>query len=214
MARDPKAQRLKALATYQVFKAQAKAAFGEAAVAQPGVIDVIAKTAVLASASKQNAITASIKSTLLEATAVETGMFFFLFSLDDQASTSDAQLLGVLKGILDKEVLAVDLALRSFGKTLADQSLISDQSLNSFGKSLNDPVGASEESVTAFSKRSLDIAATSDNRLFSVAKPVEDQFDIADLTILGFGKRIEQLFPGRGCFRQDSVLRSFLYRYC
>lgn len=133
MSRLDKTQRLKALATYRILAARARAVLGSSKLTN-ATINALAKTSAMAALSKANRISASVKASLLVASA-KTGKFFTLLALDDTATASEIRNFNMSK-LAVNEIQAVDRAIAELRKVLADAAHVADQVNRVVGKGI------------------------------------------------------------------------------
>ena len=113
MALDPKAQRLRALAAYQLLKAKAEATLGAASV-DKALLAVLAKAAVLAAKAGGDSLEVAVRASLLKAVTT-TGKFFILLEPADVAQTTE-QLLRSISKLTRDDFRVVDAAYRELSK--------------------------------------------------------------------------------------------------
>jgi hypothetical protein len=185
MARPPKTTRLKALATYKLLAARVRVVLGTTKV-QSSTINALARVAAMAAVGKRNAISASVKASLLVAGA-KTGRFFTLLNVEDALSTSEIRNFNISK-LRVNEIQAVDRALAEVFKVLADAARVSDQVANLVDKNRTDEVTTAELVTRDSSKVLTDAAPTADLVGKGVSTIRQDAVGASDDTFVGFDK--------------------------
>tara|TARA_B110000305_G_C19331738_1_gene584326 strand:+ start:63 stop:1040 length:978 start_codon:yes stop_codon:yes gene_type:complete len=178
MANVPKSRRLKALATYKVLIAQARAELGTAKV-DNRTIAGIAKIAALSAVGKPRFISAAVRATFLTFGA-ETGKFFIPLSVEDTFTAGEIRNVNVSK-LKINEINAVDRALAEVYKVLSDPFQVSEVALLHASKQLDDLLNMGDIDVLDIGKALNDSPSALDLPVRDITKPVQDPFSAADL---------------------------------
>lgn len=196
--------RLKALAAYTQLKANARLDGAENQIK----IDALASAAVLVAASTANELMVGVRASLLEA-AAETGRYFFLFDLTDVATTLETKHFDISKLRAD-EVRAVEQALRSFNKKLADTTTTSDHTTKLARKALQSIATLSQQLTTAFAKRRQDTVLTGSDLYNYLSKSRSDTTTVSDQAINLTGKAATDTFSASDAYsRTVAYVREF-----
>lgn len=187
MSRPPKSQRLKALATYKVLAAQARAVLGTTKLTTTA-INAMAKTAAMVAVGGAHTFSASVKASFL-VTGAKTGKFFTLINVDDMLTSSEIRNFNMSK-LLHNEFQAVDRALAEVRKVLADAAHVADQVTRLTGKGLVDTPLTSETLTRASAKPLADSAASVDLAAKGFFTERFDTFTTGDTTHVTAGKGI------------------------
>ena len=190
MANVPKSRRLKALATYKVLIAQARAELGTAKVDNRTIAGV-AKIAALSAVGKPRLISAAVRATFLTFGA-ETGRFFIPLSLEDTLTAGEIRNFNISK-LKINEINAVDRALAEVYKALSDQVLASDVTAAFVGKTFSDVANASEILVQGSAKALFDNPFALDALEKSLGTKRQDQFQASEELLLDAAKQLDDL---------------------
>lgn len=190
MARPPKSQRLKALATYRLLSAQARAVLGTAKV-DTGVINAMAKTAAMVAVGNIHTFSASVKASLL-VTGAKTGKFFTLINVEDMMTASEIRRFNMSK-LLHNEVQAVDRALAEVRKVLASAAHVADQVDRLVGKGLVSNAATGEVMTRDSRKVLADTTPAADHAAKGFSTNRADSFTTADATTVTAGKGLTDL---------------------
>lgn len=185
MARPPKSQRLKALATYRVLAAQARAVLGTTKLTTTA-INAMAKTAAMAAVGNAHTFSAAVKASTL-ITGVETGKFFTLINVEDMMTASEIRNFNMSK-LLASETQAVDRALAEVRKVLASAAHVADQVDRLVGKSLDSPATTSELLTRDSTKALTNTTNTSDLAAKGFSTGRVDTTAVSDTTTVTSGK--------------------------
>jgi hypothetical protein len=177
MAFDPKAQRLRALAAYQLLKAKAEATLGAASV-DKALLAVLAKAAVLAAKAGGDSLEVAVRASLLKAVTT-TGKFFILLEPADVAQTTE-QILRSISKLTRDDFRAVDAAYRGLSKPAQDHAGVLDSRRTLLGKRASDAVGSSDLLRSRFDKSRADLVHAPDITVRSVSKVASDLARFSD----------------------------------
>ena len=187
MARQPKPQRLKALATYRVLATRARAVLGTTKLTTTA-INALAKTAALSALGNAEMLSAAVKASFL-VTGAKTGKFFILREIADAMTASEIRNFNMSK-LLHSEMQAVDRALAHVSKALADAAHVSDQVSRLIGKGLVD-IPLTSETLTRDSRKVLaDTPDVTDTVAKGFSTGRSDNFTVSDVTHVTAGKGI------------------------
>jgi hypothetical protein len=187
MANSPKAQRLKALATYRLLAAQARSVLGTTKLTTTA-INAMAKTAAMAAIGKADTFSASIRASLLVAGAV-TGKFFTLLNIEDRLTASEIRNFNMAK-VRHDEIQAVDRALAEVRKALADTAHTTDQATRGVSKARTDTSITSDAVLRRTGKARADTFAAHDVASKGLASTKSDTASLADIVEASTGKSI------------------------
>jgi hypothetical protein len=190
MAKAPKSQRLKALATYRLLAARARVVLGTAKV-QNKTLNALAKVAALSAVSNSKKLSASVQASLL-VTGAKTGKFFTLIKLEDTFTATEIRNFNLSK-LTVNEINAVDRALAEVYKALAEQTTTSELVTASVGKTASDVIAASEIVVRNNTKPLFDNFFVLDTPEKGVAKGRQDQFQTSEEILLNAAKQLDDL---------------------
>lgn len=179
------AQQLKALATYSALVAKARAVTGAVEVSNKTMV-AFAQAAALSAIGTTNSISVAVKAALLQAEAA-TGHYFTLLELEDAFSVVDLQRFDLSKLRTD-EVRAVEQALISLTKQLADNAATIDVARRLVGKELAHTATTSENRTFNTDKALQDTSQTQTqtDKFFGAAK--DDSVAVSEQSVRAAGK--------------------------
>ena len=194
MALDPRAQRLRALAAYQLLKAKAEATLGAASV-DKALLAVLAKAAVLAARAGGDSLEVAVRASLLKAVTT-TGKFFILLEPVDIAHTTE-QILRSISKVTRDDFRVVDAARRALSKSTQEHVATLDAKRSQFGKKAGDAISSSDALHSTFGKYRNDSVSVPDIATRFVGKHVNNFASLADHKDLALSK-----------VRQDAAIAS------
>lgn len=203
MAVDPKAQRLRALAAYQLLKAKATSVLGTTT-ANKELLSVLAKAAILASRSSYESLAVAVEASLLQA-VTKTGKFFILLEPVENIHTIESR--SVQMGRLTRDDFrAIEQAYVSLSKPLSSAFSTSDSSLVFTGKNVFNTAATSDAKTIRSVKSLADIGRLMDSAKQEVGKARSDVSQTSDATVSEFGKN-----PQDAAHTQDTLARVVSY---
>jgi hypothetical protein len=206
MARQPKPQRLKALATYRVLATRARAVLGTTKLTTANV-NALARIAAMSAIGKADMLSAAAKASFL-VTGAKTGKFFILRELEDILTPSEIRNFDMSK-LLQTETQAVDRALAHLTKLLTSAAQVSDVAHVTAGKGVDDPVGTSEALTRAAGKALADTARATDYLTRGLTTNRYDAFTAADVTHVTAGKGLSDTFSTSDTLRRTVSFARF-----
>ena len=187
MAKAPKSQRLKALATYRLLAARARVVLGTAKV-QNKTLNALAKVAALSAVSNSKKLSASVQASLL-VTGAKTGKFFTLINLEDTLTATEIRNFNLSK-LAVNEVNAVDRALAEVYKALADETTTSELVTASVGKAILSAAATFEQLTRDSDKVLADPIAAIDAPAKHVSTNRDDAFTVSEQATLRPEKQV------------------------